>query len=140
MTIRRDWQLKQLGIMQWTLWRPQLLQGEVTVMLRTNTNTRLLLVAEQLPPPDHPLITDVVRTMALMPEQLLQVTPAQVMMLPKHSRFHCWWLGLTAIRNLDGISLLTPSLSVLQNDATAKRDLWRQLMHYKNEVITVTSK
>ncbi|AIN47547.1 DNA polymerase III subunit psi [Candidatus Palibaumannia cicadellinicola] len=132
MTIRRDWQLKQLGIIQWTLWRPQLLQGEVVVTLPAHTNFLFVAIADHLPPPDHPLVADVVRSIPLITKQLLHITPEQLMILPKHLRFHCWWVGLTAIRNLNGISLVTPPLSVLENDAAAKRDLWRQIISIKN--------
>lgn len=33
MTSRRDWQLQQLGITQWSLRRPRALQGEIAISL-----------------------------------------------------------------------------------------------------------
>ena len=33
MTSRRDWQLQQLGITQWSLRRPGALQGEIAIAL-----------------------------------------------------------------------------------------------------------
>lgn len=53
MASKRDWLLQQLGITQWTLRRPSVLQGEVAVSLPPET--RLLVVAQTLPAPDDPL-------------------------------------------------------------------------------------
>ncbi|MBT9432452.1 DNA polymerase III subunit psi [Candidatus Sodalis endolongispinus] len=125
MTTRRDWQLQQLGITQWTLRRPAVLQGEVAVKLPSDI--RLLLVADPLPPMDHPLVADVARSMALTSAQLYGVTPDQVMMLPDSVRCHCWWLGLNATRDFAGISFHTPPLAALAQDAGAKRELWRRI-------------
>ncbi|MGP4123114.1 MAG: DNA polymerase III subunit psi [Sodalis sp. (in: enterobacteria)] len=120
---RRNWLLQKLGIMQWTLRRPEMLQKEVSVTLPGHI--RLLLVAEVLPPLDHPLVVDVARSMTLTPAQLYGLTPLQVMMLPDSVRCHCWWLGLKALRDFQGISFHTPPLAALSGDARAKRNLWR---------------
>ncbi|RTG44191.1 DNA polymerase III subunit psi, partial [Serratia marcescens] len=50
MASKRDWLLQQLGITQWTLRRPGVLQGEVAVSLPPEA--RLLVVAQTLPAPD----------------------------------------------------------------------------------------
>ncbi|RTG29988.1 DNA polymerase III subunit psi, partial [Serratia marcescens] len=57
MASKRDWLLQQLGITQWTLRRPGVLQGEVAVSLPPEA--RLLVVAQTLPAPDDPLFCDV---------------------------------------------------------------------------------
>ena len=44
MTSRRDWQLQQLGITQWSLRRPGALQGEIAISLPEHI--RLVMVAE----------------------------------------------------------------------------------------------
>lgn len=127
---RCDWLLQQLGITQWKLQRPKVLQGEVTVQLPTYI--RLLLVADPLPPADHRLVTDVGRSMLLTSEQIFPLTIAQILMLSDPVCCHCCWLGLKAMRNFNGICLTSPSLRVLQNDAEAKRALWRQIVDYEN--------
>ena len=45
MTSRRDWQLQQLGITQWSLRRPGALQGEIAISLPGHI--RLVMVAER---------------------------------------------------------------------------------------------
>lgn len=125
MTTRRDWLLQQLGITHWTLRRPEVLQGEFAITLPGHI--RLLLVAETPPPLDHPLVADVARSMALTPSQLYGVTPLQVMMLPNNIHCHCWWLGLDALRDFEGMSFYTPPLAALLRDAGAKRGLWRRI-------------
>lgn len=130
MTTRRDWLLQQLGITQWRLWRPAVLRGEVVVKLPDCI--RLLLVTDLIMPKFHPLVVDVARSLMLTPERIARLTSDQVMMLPEDVHYHCWWLGLTAMRNLGGISLCTPPLAVLQEEAGAKRELWRQINKNKH--------
>ena len=54
MTSRRDWQLQQLGITQWSLRRPGALQGEIAISLPEHI--RLVMVAETPPSLTEPLI------------------------------------------------------------------------------------
>ncbi|WP_213990508.1 DNA polymerase III subunit psi [Sodalis sp. dw_96] len=131
MTSRRDWLLHQLGITQWTLRRPAALSGEVAVVLPPEV--RLLIVAEAPPPPGHPLVDDVARSLGLSLRQLYQLTPEQVAMLPEETRCHSWWIGLEATRSLSGVSLTTPPLAGLQGNAAAKRDLWQQICRYEQD-------
>lgn len=125
MTTRRNWLLQQLGITQWRLRQPAVLQREVAFQLPDCV--RLLLVTDPLPPESHLLVADVARSMMLTPAQIARLTPDQVMMLPEDIHCHCWWIGLAAMRDFGGISLYTPSLEVLQEDTGAKRELWRQI-------------
>ncbi|MEA9392913.1 DNA polymerase III subunit psi [Acerihabitans sp. TG2] len=131
MTSRRDWLLQQLGITQWTLRRPTALQGEVAVVLAQET--RLLLIASVAPPVDHPLLCDVARSLDLPLSALYPLTLEQVAMLPEDTHCHSWWLGIAATRSLSGISLATPPLVELLNNAAAKRDLWRQICLYEHD-------
>lgn len=58
MTSRRDWQLQQLGITQWSLRRPGALQGRLPLRSR---HVRLVMVANDLPALTDPLVSDVLR-------------------------------------------------------------------------------
>jgi DNA polymerase III psi subunit len=79
MTSRRDWQLQQLGITQWALRRPTALQGEIAISIPAHV--RLVMVAEELPALNEPLIGDVLRSLKLTSDQVLQLTPERVAML-----------------------------------------------------------
>ena len=46
MTSRRDWQLQQLGITQWSLRRPGALQGEIAIAIPAHV--RLVMVANDV--------------------------------------------------------------------------------------------
>lgn len=72
MTSRRDWQLQQLGITQWSLRRPGALQGEIAISLPEHI--RLVMVAETPPSLTEPLIGDILRALAVTPDQVLQLT------------------------------------------------------------------
>ncbi|MCX2622778.1 DNA polymerase III subunit psi, partial [Klebsiella pneumoniae] len=61
MTSRRDWQLQQLGITQWSLRRPGALQGEIAISLPEHI--RLVMVAETPPSLTEPLIGDILRAL-----------------------------------------------------------------------------
>lgn len=94
MTSRRDWQLQQLGITQWSLRRPGALQGEIAISLPEHI--RLVMVAETPPSLTEPLIGDILRALAVTPDQVLQLTPERVAMLPQDSRCNSWLLGTEA--------------------------------------------
>ncbi len=68
MTSRRDWQLQQLGITQWTLRRPGALQGEIAI---SPAHVRLIVVAEELPALNEPLMRDILRALTVSPDQVL---------------------------------------------------------------------
>lgn len=93
MTSRRDWQLQQLGITQWALRRPTALQGEIAIAIPAHV--RLVMVAEELPALNDALIGDVLRSLKLTADQVLQLTPDRVAMLPPDSHCNCWRMGET---------------------------------------------
>jgi len=88
MASKRDWLLQQLGITQWTLRRPGVLQGEVAVSLPPDV--RLLVVAQPLPEHNDPLFCDVLRSLGLTPAQTYGLTPDQVAMLPEDTECNSW--------------------------------------------------
>lgn len=67
MTSRRDWQLQQLGITQWALRRPTALQGEIAISIPAHV--RPVMVAEELPALNEPLIDDVLRSLKMTADQ-----------------------------------------------------------------------
>jgi len=132
MATRRDILLQQLGITQWTLRRPAVLQGEIAVHLPDDV--RLLIVADDLPPQDHPLMQDVLHALGLQPHQVYSLTPDNVAMLPEGTRCASWSLGLSAPPALEGVNLSSPALPVLSQDAGAKRALWQQICDHEQHL------
>lgn len=132
MTSRRDWQLQQLGIAQWTLRRPAALQGEIAIHLPPHV--RLTIVAAAPPADDDPLLADVLRSLTLSAEQTLGLTPQQAAMLPEKTRCHVWLLGVDLAVALDGVRLVSPPLSELHQDAGAKRALWQQICAHEHDL------
>lgn len=131
MASKRDWLLQQLGITQWTLRRPGVLQGEVAVSLPPET--RLLVVAQTQPAPDDPLFCDVLRSLGLTPAQTYSLTPEQVAMLPEETACNSWRLGVTEPLAVAGAQLHSPALAELFQDAGAKRALWQQICHHEHD-------
>ena len=108
MTSRRDWQLQQLGITQWSLRRPGALQGEIAISIPAHV--RLVMVAAQLPALTEPLISDILRALTVSPDQVLQLTPDRVAMLPQGSRCNSWRLGTEEPLLLEGIPMYTGTI------------------------------
>ncbi|HEY1843323.1 MAG TPA: DNA polymerase III subunit psi [Buttiauxella sp.] len=131
MSLRRDWLLGQLGITQWELRRPLVLQGEIAVSL--SANTRLVMVAQELPPLTDPLVSDVLRSLALEPQQVMQLTPDRAAMLPAEIRCNSWRLGVDEPLSLPGAQLTTPALTELYHNGTARQGLWQQICKYEHD-------
>ncbi|ATM88585.1 DNA polymerase III subunit psi [Yersinia massiliensis] len=129
MASRRDLLLQQLGITQWTLRRPAVLQGEIAV--RLPEGIRLLVVAQTLPEQDDPLLCDVLRSLGLTPLQAYALTPDQVAMLPADTQCNSWRLGISEPLAVAGAQLHSPPLAGLYQDASAKRALWQQICHHE---------
>ena len=130
MASRRDRQLQQLGITQWALRRPAALQGEIAISLPTHI--RLVMVAQSLPALSEPVIADVLRALKLDADQVLQLTPDRVAMLPPGSRCNSWQFGVTDEIVLDGGNLATPVLDGLKANPAARRALWQQICEHEH--------
>ncbi|MGK2888174.1 MAG: DNA polymerase III subunit psi [Candidatus Malihini olakiniferum] len=128
MAPRRDWLLQQMGITQWTLRRPTVLQGEIAVTLPAQT--RLVIVAAQLPASHDPLISDVLYSLSLRPEQVYLLTPEQIAMLPASTHCHTWYLGVDVSPAWTGMQLSSPTLDELYTNPSAKRALWQQISEH----------
>ncbi|MEN3753548.1 DNA polymerase III subunit psi [Mangrovibacter yixingensis] len=132
MTSRRDWQLQQLGITQWVLRRPGVLQGEVAITVPSAV--RLLIVARPLPELHNPFIQDVLRGLQLSAEQVMLLSPEKVDMLPSGSCCHIWWLGAPCPAAQPGVNLSSPGLDELYQDHQARRALWKQICQHEHDL------
>ena len=131
MTSRRDWQLQQLGITQWSLRRPGALQREIAIAIPAHV--RLVMVANDLPALTDPLVSDVLRALTVSPDQVLQLTPEKIAMLPQGSRCNSWRLGTEASLPLAGAQVSTPAFDELQTSAPARRALWQQICAHEHD-------
>lgn len=131
MTSRRDWQLQQLGITQWALRRPTALQGEIAISIPAHV--RLVMVAEELSALNEPLIGDVLRSLKLTTEQVLQLTPDRVTMLPSDSRCNSWRMGDIDEVSLEGSQICSPALDELKANPKARSALWQQICEYEHD-------
>ena len=129
MTSRRDWQLQQLGITQWSLRRPGALQGEIAIAIPAHV--RLVMVANDLPALTDPLVSDVLRALTVSPDQVLQLTPEKIAMLPQGSRCNSWRLGTDEPLSLEGAQVASPALTDLRANPTARAALWQQICTYE---------
>jgi len=129
--LRRDWLLQQLGITQWELRRPAALKGEIAVSL--HENVKLLMIAENLPDLSDPLVNDVLRSLNLNAQQVMQLTPERAAMLPGESRCNSWRLGVSEPLSIPGAQLATPELNELYQNGAARQALWQQICEYEHD-------
>ena len=128
---RRDWRLQQLGITQWVLRRPAVLQGEIAVTLPPDA--RLVLVTERVSALNDPFIADVLRSLGLHENQVLQVTPERAAMLPAGKHCNSWCLGADVPLAISGAKLLSVDLDELYLNSAARRALWQQICTYESD-------
>ena len=128
MTSRRDWQLQQLGITQWSLRRPGALQGEIAIAIPAHV--RLVMVANDLPALTDPLVSDVLRALTVSPDQVLQLTPEKIAMLPQGSRCNSWQMCIRdRYSNGSGLRFLI-ELIVQSDIASRTRQLFFQRQQF----------
>jgi len=125
MTSRRDWLLQQMGITQYQLRRPRVLQGEIAVRLLPDT--QLIIVAENPPGLQEPFLRDVLHTLSLKPTQVMIVTPDQLQMLPETLSCAGWLLGVESEQPFNGVALSSASFNELLSSGAARRALWQQM-------------
>ncbi|MCW0312595.1 DNA polymerase III subunit psi [Pantoea ananatis] len=128
MTSRRDWLLQQMGITQYQLRRPRVLQGEIAVRLLPDT--QLIIVAENPPGLQEPLLRDVLHTLSLKPTQVMTVTPDQLQMLPETLNCAGWLLGVESEQTFNGVALTSASFNELLSSGVARRALWQQMCEH----------
>lgn len=128
MTSRRDWLLQQMGITQYQLRRPRVLQGEIAVLLLPDT--QLIIVAENPPGLQEPLLRDVLHTLSLKPTQVMTVTPDQLQMLPETLNCAGWLLGVESEQTFNGVALTSASFNELLSSGAARRALWQQMCEH----------
>lgn len=134
MSSRRDWLLQQMGITQYRLRRPQALRGEIAVAVPPSA--RLLIVADAPPTSAEPLVADVLKSLALTPEQMFALTPDQLAMLSHPSDCPCWYLGVAMPDAAPLVSLSSPALDNLYDSASAKKALWQQICQHEHHFFT----
>lgn len=126
---RRDLRLQQLGITQWVLRRPAVLQGEIAVTLPPDA--RLVLITERVSALNDPFIQDVLRSLGLHESQVLQVTPERAAMLPADKHCNSWCLGVDVPLAISGAKLLSVDLDELYLNSAERRALWQQICTYE---------
>ncbi|ARU95230.1 DNA polymerase III subunit psi [Tatumella citrea] len=128
MASRRDWLLQQMGITQYRLHHPRVLQGEVAV--RLHPDTRLVIVAADNLPSPQSFLQDVLRSLGLEEHQSRLLTARQLAMLPEPLSCPVWLLGIPADKQYSTVQLVSPPLAELINSSAAKRTLWQQITTY----------
>ncbi|KNH31908.1 MULTISPECIES: DNA polymerase III subunit psi [Pantoea] len=134
MTSRRDWLLQQMGITQYQLRRPRVLQGEIAVTLAPDT--QLIIVADASPGLHEPLMRDVLHALNLQPAQVMTVTPDQLQMLPETLNCAGWLLGVESEQTFNGVALTSASFNELISSGVAKRALWQQMCNHDSHLFT----
>lgn len=85
---------------------PWRVAGEIAIAIPAHV--RLVMVANDLPALTDPLVSDVLRALTVSPDQVLQLTPEKIAMLPQGSRCNSWRLGTDEPLSLEGAQVASP--------------------------------
>lgn len=109
---------------------PWRVAGEIAIAIPPHV--RLVMVANDLPALTDPLVSDVLRALTVSPDQVLQLTPEKIAMLPQGSRCNSWRLGTDEPLSLEGAQVASP-LTELRANPTARAALWQQICTYEHD-------
>lgn len=104
-----------------------------TSLSSSNAHVRLVMVANDLPALTDPLVSDVLRALTVSPDQVLQLTPEKIAMLPQGSHCNSWRLGTDEPLSLEGAQVASPALTDLRANPTARAALWQQICTYEHD-------
>ena len=133
---RRDLLLQEMGITQWQVRRPNVLKGAVNVPV--SHQVRLIVIAEQALSLQTPFMQDLLRSLALQPEECLLIDFDHAQHLNVQHPVHYWLLSKNSEKTDRTFALLndptcplwrTGNFTQLTQSAVQKRELWRQIQH-----------
>lgn len=128
---RRDVLLQQMGISQWQLVRPEALKGAMNITVAEPI--RLIIISQQNLL-QQPVVQDVLRSLTLNSEQVLNITFEQLTYLQVNHKVSYWLLSQNASENDRTLSLPQPlnvwqsgDLEEFKQHPQAKRQLWQTI-------------
>lgn len=125
----QDWYLQQCNITQYILRNSVVFKGEMATHI--SDEIRLIVVADQKP--TQKIYTDILNAIRLKEEQVLILTPSQLIIPASDIKTVIWFIDFTPDENWQNhLTIQTSSLDVLANTPQQKRQLWRQLCQYEN--------
>ena len=128
---RRRLLLNEMGISQWQLVRPEALKGAMNITVAEPI--RLVIVSQQNLL-QQPVVQDVLRSLTLNSEQVLNITFEQLAYLQVNHKVSYWLLSQNASENDRTLSLPQPlnvwqsgDLEEFKRHPQAKRQLWQTI-------------
>ena len=128
---RRDVLLQQMGISQWQLVRPEALKGAMNITVAEPI--RLIIISQQNLL-QQPVVQDVLRSLTLDSEQVLNITFEQLTYLQVNHKVSYWLLSQNTSKNDRTLSLPQPlnvwqsgDLEEFKQHPQAKRQFWQTI-------------
>ena len=126
---RRDVLLQQMGISQWQLVRPEALKGAMNITVAERI--RLVIISQQNLL-QQPVVQDVLRSLNLDSEQVLNITFEQLTYLQVNHKVSYWLLSQNTSKNDRTLALPQPlnvwqsgDLEEFKQNPQAKRQFWQ---------------
>ncbi|OOF56728.1 DNA polymerase III subunit psi [Rodentibacter genomosp. 2] len=129
---RRNLLLKEMGITQWKLHRPEIFQGAVGI--KVAEHIRFVVVSDENLS-TFPLFEDILRSLELKREDCLCLNYEQIQHLELNHSV-CYWLLAENTEKIDRTLphclhaeriYRSPSYQGFQSSPSAKRELWQQI-------------
>ncbi|TNH04971.1 DNA polymerase III subunit psi [Testudinibacter sp. TR-2022] len=136
---RRALLLQQMGIEQWTLRRPQTLQGASSITVGESVS--LLIISDQTTTASE-FLQDIYRALGIQAQQCVLLNHEQLARLKLSHPIALWFVGEplnvnqslsnTAQAALQAMPQITSDgWQILQQSPQAKRQLWQQLQQFQ---------
>lgn len=136
MTSRRDWQLQQLGITQWSLRHTARCRGDCHCDPGTRPSGD---GGKRSSRPDRSFSERCSARINRQPRPGAATDARKIAMLPQGSRCNSWRLGTDEPLSLEGAQVASPALTELRANPTARAALWQQICTYEHDFFLETT-
>ncbi|MCL9781125.1 DNA polymerase III subunit psi [Vibrio sp. S4M6] len=131
--VRNSGYLKEMGISEWQLDKPQLMKGINVELASLPDGCQLLLVSPDLPNGEvaH-MFEKVLKSMNLSLDQSRHIFPHQLNSFNLEALQWIWFAGCPLVDEVVTKVLCSPALNDINNNPAHKRQLWQQICSYES--------
>ncbi|UDG80563.1 DNA polymerase III subunit psi [Candidatus Hartigia pinicola] len=128
---RRDRLLNQLGITQWIVRNPYLLNIKKHLIIPEFT--KLIIISDENINSNDSLLNDILFLMKIHQSEVFYINSKKLAMIPVPIKIMCWVLSNNSQIKKSENFFISPILSELYVKKSAKISLWKQICKYNEK-------
>ena len=130
--LRNSQYLKEMGIAEWQLSHPKMLQGACVEKIVLPKSCKLLLVSSEIPSGNLAVMFEkVLKSMKLEIKQSMHILPHLLEQTHIKELDWVWFAGCEMVEEVNAQVLSSPSLREIEGNTLHKRQLWQQICSYE---------